>query len=58
MKVFDFLSQKTIKVQENFDGFYLSQTINMEGKKKSTSKAQKRSLYVKMFCLFSAKVKK
>lgn len=66
MKVFVFLSQKTIKVQFSkfrkefylfiylFILFFLSQTINM-GKKKSTSKAQKRSLYVKM--LFSAKVK-
>lgn len=61
MKVFGFLSQKTIKVQfSKFRkismDFILSQTINMGGKK-STSEAQKRSLYVKMF-YFQQRLKK
>lgn len=53
MKVFVFLSQKTIKVQFSkfrkisMDFYFVPN--NQYGGKKSTSEAQKRSLYVKMF---------
>lgn len=54
MKVFVFLSQKTIKVQfSKFRkismDFYFVPNNQYGGGEKSTSEAQKRSLYVKMF---------
>lgn len=54
MKVFVFLSQKTIKVQfSKFRkismDFYFVPNNQYGGEKKSTSEAQKRSLYIKMF---------
>lgn len=55
MKVFGFLSQKTIKVQFSkfrkisMDFYFVPNNQYGGGEKKSTSEAQKRSLYVKMF---------
>lgn len=62
MKVFVFFKPKDykssiFKVQENFDGFLFCPKQSIWGGKKSTSEAQKRSLYVKMF-YFQQRLKK
>lgn len=64
MKVFVFLRQKNIKVQLSkfrkisMDFYFVAPDPKQSiWGKKSTSKTQKHSLYEKMFCLISAKVK-